>query len=50
VGSPHNMFEIFQDSMAIICYLKQLDLFGTMIANPKWFEIKFALLLGNKII
>jgi hypothetical protein len=44
------MFEIFQDSMAIICYFKQLDLFRTMVANPKWFEIKFALLLGNKIV
>jgi hypothetical protein len=44
------MFEIFQDSMAIICYFKQLDLFGTMIASPKWFEIRFALLPRNKIV
>jgi hypothetical protein len=33
VGSFHNMFEIFQDSMAITCSFKHLDLFGTMITN-----------------
>jgi hypothetical protein len=33
VGSFYNMFEIFQNSMAITCYFKHLELFGTMIAN-----------------
>jgi hypothetical protein len=33
VGSSCNMFEIFQNSMAITRYFKHLELFGTMIAN-----------------
>jgi hypothetical protein len=33
VGSPCNIFEIFLDSMAIICYFKQFDLFGIMIVT-----------------
>jgi hypothetical protein len=44
VGSFCNMFEIFQNFMAITCYFKHLELFGTMIANLKWLEITTTLL------
>lgn len=42
------MFEIFQNSMAIICYFKHLELFGTMIANHEWLEITTTLLPWQK--
>jgi len=35
-SSARNMFEIFQDFMAITCYCKYLYIFGTMIANLEW--------------
>ncbi len=44
VGSSCNMFEIFQNSMAITCYFKHLELFGIMIANLEWLEITTTLL------
>ncbi|KAF7138508.1 hypothetical protein RHSIM_Rhsim07G0140000 [Rhododendron simsii] len=43
-GSPRHMFEIFQDSMAIMRYNHHPDIFLTMTANPKWPEITLALL------
>ncbi len=50
VGSAHNMFEIFQDSMAITQYFKHSDMFGRMITNPKWHEINVALFLRQKVV
>ncbi|GAB2266873.1 hypothetical protein Dimus_037923 [Dionaea muscipula] len=43
-GGPRFMFEILQDSLAITRYHKHPDIFLTMTANPKWPEIKAALL------
>ena len=38
-GSPHHMYQLFQDSMAICRFARKPDLFVTMTANPKWPEI-----------
>ncbi|KAI8563236.1 hypothetical protein RHMOL_Rhmol03G0096700 [Rhododendron molle] len=43
-GSPRHLFEIFQDSMAIMRYNHHPDIFLTMTANPKWSKITSALL------
>jgi hypothetical protein len=36
IGSARNMFELFQDSMAITRFFQHPDIFGTMTANPNW--------------
>jgi Helitron helicase-like domain at N-terminus len=43
-GSARNMFEIFQDSMAITRYYRHPDIFLTMTASPSWPEITRELL------
>ncbi|KAG0580812.1 hypothetical protein KC19_4G201500 [Ceratodon purpureus] len=47
IGSARNMFELFQDSMAITRFFQHPDIFGTMTANPNWREIQEALLSGQ---
>ncbi|KAG0610723.1 hypothetical protein M758_7G086700 [Ceratodon purpureus] len=47
IGSARNMFELFQDSMAITRFFQHPDVFGTMTANPNWREIQEALLPGQ---
>jgi hypothetical protein len=47
IGSAQNMFELFQDSMAITRYYHHANIFGTMTANPKWQEVVENLLLGQ---
>lgn len=47
IGSARNMFELFQDSMAITRFFQHPDIFGTMTANPNWREIQEALLPGQ---
>ncbi len=42
-GSPHAMYELYQDSMAICRALQKPDIFLTMTANPQWPEIVEAL-------
>ncbi|THH15669.1 hypothetical protein EW146_g4843 [Bondarzewia mesenterica] len=46
-GSPRQMYELFQDAMAIARYYKKIDLFMTVTANPKWTEITRELLAGQ---
>ncbi|KAG0586650.1 hypothetical protein KC19_2G106400, partial [Ceratodon purpureus] len=40
IGSARNMFELFQDSMAITRFFQHPDIFGTMTANPNWHRIR----------
>ncbi|KAG0588920.1 hypothetical protein KC19_2G278400 [Ceratodon purpureus] len=47
IGSARNMFELFQDFMAITRFFQHPDVFGTMTANPNWREIQEALLPGQ---
>ncbi|KAG0560756.1 hypothetical protein KC19_9G010700 [Ceratodon purpureus] len=47
IGSARNMFELFQDSMAITRFFQHPDVFGTLTANPNWREIQEALLPGQ---
>lgn len=49
-GSARNMFEIYQDSMAITRYNQHPDIFLTMTANPKWPEISKELLPGQNAL
>ena len=49
-GSARNMFEIFQDSMAITRHNQHPDIFLTMTENPRWPEISSALLQHQKAI
>ena len=46
-GGPRQMFQLYQDSIAIACYYGKIDFFLTMTANPNWQEIKDQLLLGQ---
>ena len=39
IGGPHHMQQQFQDSMAIACFFQKVDLFITVMTNPKWPEI-----------
>ncbi|XP_043472033.1 uncharacterized protein LOC122504829 [Leptopilina heterotoma] len=40
IGSPRNMMQQYQDSMAIVARHGRLDLFITMTCNPNWKEIQ----------
>lgn len=44
LGGPRDMYDRYQDGMAVARYFKQIDLFITMTANPNWREIREALL------
>src|ERR1700690_1987524 len=46
-GSSRQMYQLFQDSMAIARHCHKPDLFLTMTANPNWPEIQEALLEIN---
>src|ERR1700690_354184 len=46
-GSSRQMYQLFQDSMAIARHCHKPDLFLTMTANPNWPEIQDALLEIN---
>ncbi|XP_034945108.1 uncharacterized protein, partial [Chelonus insularis] len=39
-GSPRNMLQHYQDSMAIVRKFGKPDIFVTMTCNPNWLEIK----------
>ena len=43
-GSPHHMYQLFQDSMAICHFCRKPNIFLTMTANPNCPEIQEALL------
>jgi len=49
LNNAHNMFEIFQDSMAITCYFKHPNMFGTKRTKSKWPKINNTLLLEEKM-
>ena len=44
VGSPRQMYQLYQDAMAIVSYFGKPDLFITFTCNPKWQEITRELL------
>lgn len=46
-GSPRQMYELYQDAMAIVCKYGKPDLFATFTCNPKWREIQENLLPGQ---
>ncbi|KYN28107.1 hypothetical protein ALC57_02481 [Trachymyrmex cornetzi] len=48
IGSPRNMLQNYQDSMAIVNKFGKPDLFITMTCNPKWREIEENLLHGQQ--
>ncbi|XP_018404137.1 PREDICTED: uncharacterized protein LOC108780818 [Cyphomyrmex costatus] len=48
IGSPRNMLQNYQDSMAIVNKFGKPDLFITMTCNPKWREIEENLLQGQQ--
>lgn len=39
VGGPRDMYQRYQDGMAISRYFKKIDIFLTMTTNPNWPEI-----------
>ena len=39
IGSTKNIFELFQDSIAITRYHHHPDIFGTLTANSNWREV-----------
>ena len=47
-GSPRQMYQLFQDSMAICRRFHKPDIFLTMTANPNWPEIRESLLPGQE--
>ena len=46
-GSPRYMKQCLQDSLALACYFRQIDLFITVTCNPNWPEITRERLLGQ---
>jgi hypothetical protein len=49
IGSPRNMQQLFQDSMAICRFFRKPDIFLTMTANPNWPEIQDQLLADDPV-
>ncbi|EJU03566.1 hypothetical protein DACRYDRAFT_38770, partial [Dacryopinax primogenitus] len=47
VSSGHFMYQLYQDSMAIVCWAGYPDIFLMLTANPKWCEIVKNLLPGQ---
>ncbi|CAL5426579.1 unnamed protein product [Camellia sinensis] len=47
VGSPRDMYQRYQDAMALVQKYGKPDLFLTMTCNPNWPEIKAELLPGQ---
>ncbi|XP_028053298.1 uncharacterized protein LOC114257721 [Camellia sinensis] len=47
VGSPRDMYQRYQDAMALVQKYRKPDLFLTMTCNPNWPEIKAELLPGQ---
>jgi ATP-dependent DNA helicase PIF1 len=46
-GGPREMWQLYQDAMAIVRYCGKPDLFITMTCNPLWAEISEELLPGQ---
>lgn len=46
-GSPRQMFELYQDAMAIVSKFGKPDLFITFTCNPRWKEIQENLFQGQ---
>ena len=40
IGGARHMYELYQDSMAIVAKFRKPDLFLTFTCNPQWPEIK----------
>ena len=47
IGSSRNMFQLYQDSLALARFFAKPDFFLTVTANPYWAEIKDELLPGQ---
>lgn len=50
IDSARNMFELFENSMAITRFLQYPDIFGTMTTNPNWREIQEVFLLRQSAV
>ena len=48
IGSSRNMFQLYQDSLALARFFSKPDFFLTITANPNWEEITRELLPGQK--
>uniref|UniRef100_A0A0L8HR92 Helitron helicase-like domain-containing protein n=1 Tax=Octopus bimaculoides TaxID=37653 RepID=A0A0L8HR92_OCTBM len=48
-GSPRNMHECYQDTMAIVCIYDPPVIFLTITCNPNWQEIRENLLPGQTL-
>ena len=46
-GGPRQMYQLYQDAMAIVSHFGKPDLFITFTCNPKWPEIAKELLLNQ---
>ncbi|XP_004295965.1 PREDICTED: uncharacterized protein LOC101307681 [Fragaria vesca subsp. vesca] len=47
IGSPRDMYQRYQDAMALVQKYGRPDLFITMTCNPNWEEVKSQLLQGQ---
>ncbi|KAL6140312.1 hypothetical protein ACLB2K_058612 [Fragaria x ananassa] len=47
IGSPRDMYQRYQDAMALVQKYGRPDLFITMTCNPNWEEVKSELLQGQ---
>ena len=47
IGCPRDMYQRYQDAMALVQNFGKPDLFITMTCNPNWEEIKTELLPGQ---
>ena len=47
IGGPRHMQQQYQDSMAIACYFRRVNIFLTVTSNPQWPEITQELLPGQ---
>ena len=48
--SPRQMYQLYQDAMAIVSYFRKPDLFVTFTYNPKWPEIMRELLPNQNAV
>ena len=49
VGGPHQMYQLYQDAMAIVSHFEKPNLFVTFTCNPKWPEVTRELLLNQNV-
>jgi hypothetical protein len=47
IGNPGHMFQLSQDTMAVVCTYGPASFFITVTANPQWEDVQTALLPGQ---